>query len=76
MIPRLKQFRVAGIFESGHFEYDAGLALIALEDAQKLVDSDPAVKAGILTPDLTLWYGSASLLATPDIHKTITKPKQ
>ena len=36
VIPRLKQFRVAGIFESGHFEYDAGLALIALEDAQKL----------------------------------------
>ena len=36
VIPRLKQFKVAGIFESGHFEYDSALALIALEDAQKL----------------------------------------
>ena len=36
IIPRLKQFRVVGIFEVGMFEYDAGLALIHLEDAQKL----------------------------------------
>ena len=36
VIPRLKQFRVAGTFDSGHFEYDSALALIALEDAQKL----------------------------------------
>ncbi len=36
MVPRLKQFTLAAIFESGHFEYDAGLALIHIEDAQKL----------------------------------------
>ena len=36
VIPRLKQFHVAGVFESGHFEYDSALALVALEDAQKL----------------------------------------
>jgi len=36
VIPRLKQFQVAGVFESGHFEYDSALALVALEDAQKL----------------------------------------
>jgi lipoprotein-releasing system permease protein len=36
IVPRLKQFRVVGIFEIGMFEYDAGLALIHLEDAQKL----------------------------------------
>jgi lipoprotein-releasing system permease protein len=36
MMPRLKQFRVVGIFEVGMFEYDNGLALIHLEDAQKL----------------------------------------
>ncbi|MBK8467304.1 MAG: hypothetical protein IPL32_15915 [Chloracidobacterium sp.] len=47
----------------------------AIEEAQKMVESDPAVKAGILIPDMTLWYGSASLMATPEIHKTITKPK-
>jgi len=36
IIPRLKQFRVVGIFEVGMFEYDSGLALIQLEDAQRL----------------------------------------
>jgi lipoprotein-releasing system permease protein len=36
ILPRLKQFRVVGIFDAGMFEYDAGLALIDLEDAQAL----------------------------------------
>jgi lipoprotein-releasing system permease protein len=36
IVPRLKQFRVAGLFEVGMFEYDSGLALVALEDAQRL----------------------------------------
>ena len=36
VIPRLKQFRVVGLFEVGLFEYDGGLALIHIEDAQRL----------------------------------------
>jgi len=36
VVPRLKTFTVSGIFEVGMFEYDSGLALIRLEDAQKL----------------------------------------
>jgi lipoprotein-releasing system permease protein len=36
VVPRLRQFRVVGLFESGHFEYDSSLALIHLGDAQKL----------------------------------------
>jgi len=36
VLPRLKQFRVVGIFEVGMFEFDSGLALIHLADAQKL----------------------------------------
>ncbi len=36
VLPRLKQFRVVGVFEVGMFEYDSGLALIHLADAQKL----------------------------------------
>ncbi len=47
-----------------------------IEDAEKLVVLDPAVKAGIFVPELTLWYGSAALMATPAIHKTLEKPKQ
>ena len=36
MIPRLKQFNIKGIFEVGMYEYDAGLVLIHLKDAQKM----------------------------------------
>ncbi len=36
ILPRLKQFTVIGIFEAGHFEYDSGLVLIHINDAQKL----------------------------------------
>ncbi len=36
MLPRVKQFRVTGIFEVGMFPYDLTLALIHLNDAQKL----------------------------------------
>ena len=43
ILPRLKQFTVAGIFEVGMFEYDSGLALISLEDAQKLYRMDDRV---------------------------------
>ena len=44
-----------------------------VEEAQKLVETDPAVKCGVLVADMTPWYGSASLMATPEIHKTIAK---
>nr|MCU0812010.1 ABC transporter permease [Thiobacillaceae bacterium] len=37
VMPRIKQFTVRGIFEAGMFEYDSGLALIHLQDAQKLL---------------------------------------
>ena len=36
VVPRLKQFTVAGSFDVGFNEADAGLALVHLEDAQKL----------------------------------------
>jgi lipoprotein-releasing system permease protein len=36
VLPRMKQFTVVGVFEVGMFEYDAGLALLHLTDAQRL----------------------------------------
>lgn len=36
ILPRLKRFQVAGIFDSGMYEYDRGLALIHLRDGAKL----------------------------------------
>ena len=35
-LPRIKSFRVVGVFEVGMYEFDSGLALVALADAQKL----------------------------------------
>ncbi|WP_334155062.1 lipoprotein-releasing ABC transporter permease subunit [Tepidimonas sp.] len=36
VVPRLRQMTVVGLFDSGHYEYDATLALVHLEDAQRL----------------------------------------
>ena len=36
ILPRLRQFTVVGIFAVDHYEFDSGLALIHIEDAQKL----------------------------------------
>ena len=37
IVPRLKQFTLAGTFEAGHYEYDSSLALIHLDDAARLL---------------------------------------
>ena len=39
-LPRLKSFTVVGVFEVGMYEFDSGLALIDLDDAQKLYRLD------------------------------------
>jgi lipoprotein-releasing system permease protein len=36
VVPRLRSFRVVGLFEVGHYEYDSGLALMHIADAQRL----------------------------------------
>lgn len=36
LLPRLKQFTVVGLFESGHYEYDSTLALVDIADAEVL----------------------------------------
>ncbi|APW47203.1 lipoprotein-releasing ABC transporter permease subunit [Rhodoferax antarcticus] len=36
VVPRLKQMTVVGTFDSGHYEYDSTLALMHIEDAQRI----------------------------------------
>jgi lipoprotein-releasing system permease protein len=43
ILPRLRQFTVTGIFEVGHYEIDAGLAVVHIEDAQRLYRMDGQV---------------------------------
>jgi len=42
-----------------------------LEEARELTATDPAIQAGVLVMDLKKWYGSAALLAIPEIHPKI-----
>ena len=39
-IPRMKRFTVVGLFEAGMQEYDAGLAILSMQDAQVLYRLD------------------------------------
>ena len=34
MLPRIKQYKISGIFDAGMYEYDAGLVVIHINDAQ------------------------------------------
>ena len=43
MLPRVRQFRVVGIFEIGMYEYDANLILISLRSAQEFFRTGDAV---------------------------------
>ncbi len=36
VVPRLKQMTVVGVFDSGHYEYDAGLAMMHVDDAARI----------------------------------------
>jgi uncharacterized protein YciI len=68
---------IAGPFETNPRNY-RGLYIFnvpTLEEAEKLVVLDPAVKAGIFVPEMTLLYASASLMAINEIHKKIQKPQ-
>jgi lipoprotein-releasing system permease protein len=65
VLPRVKQFRVVGIFEVGMFEYDSGLALVNIEDAQKLYRMDDRVSGVRLKVD--------DLFAAPKIARELLR---
>jgi uncharacterized protein YciI len=44
-----------------------------MDEAKKLTETDPAVKAGTLIMELHPWYGSAALVESFEIHKKIEK---
>lgn len=45
----------------------------SIEEAQKLTESDPSVKAGILKLELKEWYASAALPLLLELHSKIAK---
>lgn len=47
-----------------------------IEEAEKLTNTDPAIKAGSLVMELKEWYGTAALIAINDIHKSVSKVQE
>lgn len=45
----------------------------SIEEAEKLTNTDPAIKAGVLKMELKEWYGSAALMMIPELHQKIQK---
>jgi lipoprotein-releasing system permease protein len=65
VLPRMKQFTIVGIFEAGMYEYDSGLALIHMADAQKLYRMGDAVSGVRLKVD--------DLFAAPRIARELLR---
>jgi lipoprotein-releasing system permease protein len=64
LVPRLRSFRVVGIFESGLFEYDSSLAYVSMAAAQELFD----------TPGITgIQVRIADLFQAPKVAKEIVR---
>ena len=67
---------VAGPFGENEKSY-RGLYIFnvpTVEEAEKLVVLDPAVKAGVFVYELTPWYASAAMMVVNETHKRIQKP--
>lgn len=45
----------------------------SIEEAQELTETDPAIQKGSLIMELHPWYGSAALMAIPELHKKLEK---
>jgi lipoprotein-releasing system permease protein len=62
-LPRVKSFRVVGVFEIGMYEFDSGLALVHIADAQKLYRMDDTVSGVRLKLD--------DLFAAPQVARAL-----
>lgn len=71
----LKKLVVAGPFgknENG-FRGIFILDVISMDEAKELMQTDPAIKANLLLPELYPWYGSAALPAYLEVSDKIWK---
>lgn len=52
VVPRVRQFTIVAVFESGHYEYDSTLVLTSLEDAARLFRVDGVSGVRLKTRDM------------------------
>ena len=80
MINRLAEegkLSVAGPLDDPKGEY-RGIYVFnvaTIEEAQKLTETDPSIKAGIFKVEFIKWYASAGLMELTNIHNRIERPK-
>lgn len=48
-------------------------SVATIEEAQKLVETDPVIKSGMMIAELTPWYGSAATMLINDLHGKVAK---
>jgi len=48
-------------------------SVATVEEAQKLVDTDPVIKSGMMIAEMTPWYGSAATMLINDLHEKVAK---
>jgi lipoprotein-releasing system permease protein len=63
VVPRLKQVKVVGIFNAGHYEYDSGLVLMHADDAAKLFRTGGITGVQLRLKDAQLARGVGEQLA-------------
>jgi lipoprotein-releasing system permease protein len=71
LMPRSRKFRVAGIFYTGMYEYDASHAYVNLEDAQELLD----LKHFVTSVDLRVVEVDKAEKVTPRVATVIDRPE-
>lgn len=72
-----KQLIVAGPFDKNDADF-RGLFILnvgTIEEANKLLMTDPAIKAELLKPEMYPWYGSAALPEYLSAHDKIWRSK-
>lgn len=62
-VPRMRRFTVAGLFEAGMQEYDSGLAILHMADAETLYRLDGPTGIRLKLDDMFQAYGVARTLA-------------
>ena len=50
------------------------LAVTTVEEAEKLVATDPVILEGEMVAEFHPWYGSAALMQVPEIHTRLSAP--
>jgi len=71
LMPRSRKFRVAGIFYTGMYEYDASHAYVKLEEAQELLD----LRHFVTSVDLRVSEVDKAERVTPRVATVIDRPE-